>query len=86
MDINQDLPDLKTLRKYLRIIQIFNEIQLKSGEYAAFLGKEYYIQNTIHECKHRKIKRVSRMTVYRALQLEPVIVSIKNKLDCDGDD
>lgn len=74
-----------TDRDHWKIIQIYNEITLQAGQYAPYLSKGYFIENTIHECISQGIKEVSKTTVYRALQREQELSKIKKFLEDDND-
>lgn len=64
----------ETKRKYLKIISVYDQLILESGKYAPFLGPKYFVENTVHECCHRKITDVSRITVYRALKCKKELI------------
>lgn len=64
----------ETKRKYLKIIHVYDELIIESGDYAPFLGPKYFVENTVLVCFHRKIKDVSRITVYRALKCKKELI------------
>ncbi len=65
-----------TKMKYIQILEIYNTIRKQSGEFAPYLAKEYFIQNTLIECCDKKIERAnSRLIVYHALHYEPKLIA-----------
>ena len=65
---------------YLKIYLVYKEILDKAGEYAPYLSKKYFIDNTIHECANRKIGNSGRCKVYEALKFGPAILENKTYL------
>lgn len=57
-----------TKAKHLKVIEIYDRIVEESGKYAPYLSKSYFITNTIYECNHCGIKKVTRSVVYDALR------------------
>ena len=58
-----------TVKKYHKIISIYDKIVKDTGEYSTHLGREYFAKNTAIECSNQKIKDVGRLTIWRVLKL-----------------
>nr|WP_320022088.1 hypothetical protein [uncultured Draconibacterium sp.] len=61
---------------YTIILKIYEDIVKKAGEYAPYLSKEYFYENTIHECRAKGMS-VSKTTIWRALRSQPKLEKLK---------
>lgn len=73
----------KTKKKYLKIIEIYDRLIVESGDYAPYLSRQYYIDNTINEYHNLFKKDISRRLIYEALQFRKSLKQEEKFLDAE---